>query len=230
MQTMNQSLASLYLQRLITLETAMAASSNGRAAGHDQPRRRRRAPARAWAAPGGMPPRPAARRRTGSRFGSRDSAAQHRRFGIRDSDREQALCRPLPIRDARAAGETVSGERVADTMDAAVAALRREQILVTRITPAKAKAEAAAKKAKARQDRQEGRRQEPRRLHPAVLGHDRRRACRSCSASTSSATRRRTRTSRPSSCRRATDVEVGRVARRRDEASTRRPSTRSSRT
>src|SRR4029079_4730517 len=38
-------------------------------------------------------------------------------------------------------GETVSGERMADTMDAAVAALRREQILVTRITPAKAKAE-----------------------------------------------------------------------------------------
>jgi type IV pilus assembly protein PilC len=35
-------------------------------------------------------------------------------------------------------GQTVSGERVADTMDAAVAALRREQILVTRITPAKA--------------------------------------------------------------------------------------------
>jgi type IV pilus assembly protein PilC len=43
-------------------------------------------------------------------------------------------------------GETVSGERVADTMDAAVAALRREQILVTRINPAKAKEEAAAKK------------------------------------------------------------------------------------
>jgi type IV pilus assembly protein PilC len=38
-------------------------------------------------------------------------------------------------------GETVSGERMADTMDAAVAALRREQILVTRITPAKARAE-----------------------------------------------------------------------------------------
>ena len=32
-------------------------------------------------------------------------------------------------------GEMVSGERVADTMEAAVAALRREQILVTRITP-----------------------------------------------------------------------------------------------
>ena len=38
-------------------------------------------------------------------------------------------------------GETVSGERMADTMDAAVAALRRDQILVTRITPAKARAE-----------------------------------------------------------------------------------------
>ncbi len=47
------------------------------------------------------------------------------------------------------AGQTVSGERAADTMDAAVAALRREQILVTRITPSKAKDEApAAKKAK----------------------------------------------------------------------------------
>ena len=39
------------------------------------------------------------------------------------------------------AGQTVNGERSADTMDAAVAALRREQINVTRITPA-AKAEA----------------------------------------------------------------------------------------
>jgi type IV pilus assembly protein PilC len=35
-------------------------------------------------------------------------------------------------------GQTVSGERVADTMDAAVAALRREQIMVTRIDPARA--------------------------------------------------------------------------------------------
>ncbi|PYR64073.1 MAG: pilus assembly protein PilC [Acidobacteria bacterium] len=41
-------------------------------------------------------------------------------------------------------GQTVSGERAADTMDAAVAALRRDQILVTRITPSKAKEEAAA--------------------------------------------------------------------------------------
>src|SRR6187200_2425938 len=42
-------------------------------------------------------------------------------------------------------GQTVSGERIADTMDAAVAALRREQIQVTRITPAaKAEKKAAA--------------------------------------------------------------------------------------
>jgi type IV pilus assembly protein PilC len=46
------------------------------------------------------------------------------------------------------AGQNVTGERAADTMDAAVAALRREQIMVTRITPAKEKAEAAAKKEK----------------------------------------------------------------------------------
>ena len=43
------------------------------------------------------------------------------------------------------AGQTVSGERAADSMDAASAALRREQIQVTRITPAKAGKEAAAK-------------------------------------------------------------------------------------
>ncbi len=46
-------------------------------------------------------------------------------------------------------GQTVNGERVADTMEAAVAALRREQITVTRINPAKAKEAAAAKKEKA---------------------------------------------------------------------------------
>ncbi len=48
------------------------------------------------------------------------------------------------------AGQTVSGERTADTMDAATAALRREQIQVTKITAAKAPAkDAAAKKEKA---------------------------------------------------------------------------------
>ena len=45
------------------------------------------------------------------------------------------------------AGQSVSGERAADTMDAAVAALRHDQIMVTQITPAKAaRAEPAAKK------------------------------------------------------------------------------------
>lgn len=49
-------------------------------------------------------------------------------------------------------GENVSGERIGDTMDAVVAALRREQILVTRIQPAQAKAGAvaAARKLKAK--------------------------------------------------------------------------------
>jgi len=42
-------------------------------------------------------------------------------------------------------GEAVTGERAGDTMDAVVAALRREQILVTRIQPAKARDEGAAK-------------------------------------------------------------------------------------
>jgi type IV pilus assembly protein PilC len=42
-------------------------------------------------------------------------------------------------------GEAVTGERVADTMDAAVAALRREQIMVTRIDQAKEAAKAAAR-------------------------------------------------------------------------------------
>src|SRR5882672_71419 len=46
------------------------------------------------------------------------------------------------------AGQTVSGERVADTLDAASAALRREQINVTRITPVAAKAEAKTKEKK----------------------------------------------------------------------------------
>src|SRR4051812_15707001 len=46
-------------------------------------------------------------------------------------------------------GQTVTGERIADTIDAAIAGLRREQIQVTRIDPAKAaKADAKPKKAK----------------------------------------------------------------------------------
>ena len=48
-------------------------------------------------------------------------------------------------------GQTVKGEHVADTMDAAVAALKREQILVTNISAAKGKdkAEGGGKKGKA---------------------------------------------------------------------------------
>jgi type IV pilus assembly protein PilC len=46
------------------------------------------------------------------------------------------------------AGQNVSGEHTADSMDAAVAALRREQIMVTRIDAAKAKKAAAAAAAK----------------------------------------------------------------------------------
>jgi type IV pilus assembly protein PilC len=40
------------------------------------------------------------------------------------------------------AGQAVTGERIAETMEAAIAALRREQIMVTRIDPTKTKAEA----------------------------------------------------------------------------------------
>jgi type IV pilus assembly protein PilC len=45
------------------------------------------------------------------------------------------------------AGETITGERVADTMDAVVALLRREQVLVTKVSPVKEKA-AETKKGK----------------------------------------------------------------------------------
>jgi type IV pilus assembly protein PilC len=46
------------------------------------------------------------------------------------------------------AGQNVNGERAADTMDAAVVALRRDQILVTRIAPSREKVEKAARKGK----------------------------------------------------------------------------------
>src|SRR6187401_2319551 len=42
------------------------------------------------------------------------------------------------------AGQNVTGERVADSMEAAVAALRRDQVMVTKINPVKQKAAAAA--------------------------------------------------------------------------------------
>ena len=46
------------------------------------------------------------------------------------------------------AGQTITGEHIADTMDAAVAALRRQQIQITKIDAVKAKAEAKPKPAK----------------------------------------------------------------------------------
>jgi len=48
------------------------------------------------------------------------------------------------------AGQNVVGERVAESMDAAVSALRREQILVTQINPVKEKAAKDAKKPRAK--------------------------------------------------------------------------------
>ena len=45
-------------------------------------------------------------------------------------------------------GQIVTGEHVADTMDAAVAALRRDQIMITKIDPAASKADAKPKAAK----------------------------------------------------------------------------------
>jgi type IV pilus assembly protein PilC len=48
------------------------------------------------------------------------------------------------------AGQNVTGERVAESMDAAVAALRRDQILVTQINPVAAKASKPARAPRAR--------------------------------------------------------------------------------
>jgi type IV pilus assembly protein PilC len=47
-------------------------------------------------------------------------------------------------------GQTVAGERVAESVDAAIAALRRDQILVTQINPVKEKAAKEAKKPRAK--------------------------------------------------------------------------------
>lgn len=45
-------------------------------------------------------------------------------------------------------GEVVKGEKIADTMEGAVAALRRDQVLVTRITPTKSRGETRLKTGK----------------------------------------------------------------------------------
>src|SRR5258705_1211263 len=45
-------------------------------------------------------------------------------------------------------GETVTGERAGDTMDAVVASLRREQVLVTQINPVKEAAKTKTRRAR----------------------------------------------------------------------------------
>ena len=50
------------------------------------------------------------------------------------------------------AGQSVAGERIADTMEAAISALRREQIQVTQITPVKEKAKTAKAKGASAKD------------------------------------------------------------------------------
>ena len=70
-------------------------------------------------------------------------------------------------------GQPVSGERVADSADALVAQLRREQIRVVKVDQVKSRdAAAAPKPAKAKGH--ERPHEEPGDLHPAVLGDDRR--------------------------------------------------------
>ena len=139
MQTANQSLASLYMKRLITLETAMTALvEQGRAAGHDQSRRRRRRRRRDWAARRGRPAAGVARQLEASEVGVRSR-----------SEREGSIMPNFAYTGRTRAGQTVSGERAADSMDAAIAALRREQIQVTRITPAKAEGRGEEKAEKA---------------------------------------------------------------------------------
>ena len=49
-----------------------------------------------------------------------------------------------PFSPRTRAGEVVSGERLADSVDAAVAMLRREQILVTKINASKGSGGSAA--------------------------------------------------------------------------------------
>jgi type IV pilus assembly protein PilC len=56
----------------------------------------------------------------------------------------------FPYSGRTRAGQNVTGERMAETMDAAVAALRRDQILVTQINPVKEKPAAAPKAQKAK--------------------------------------------------------------------------------
>ena len=200
-QTFNQSLASLYLSRQITLEAAMTASSlKDELNDMIQARRRRRA---------GRRPGSASRHAGHVQAVGGDGAevkncrARARARDVFPSPQPSTLTAKEPnsmptfaYSGRTRGGENVNGERAADTMDAAVAALRREQILVTRITPAKEKAEATGEEGQARQ---EGLPEEPRGLRAAVLRHDRRRAAAGAVPRDSGHRRKKTRTSpRPS--------------------------------
>jgi hypothetical protein len=115
MQTMNQSLATLYQKRLIHSRRRWRLVAEGRAGTDDQPRRGRR--------PG------AGMSRAGATFRERDEI---------DTKLGADLYADICLFGTDRGGTDGHGERVADTMDAAVAALRREQIMVTRIDPTKA--------------------------------------------------------------------------------------------
>ncbi len=136
MQTMNQSLATLYMKKLITLDSAMTASSNREEL---QEMINRGVGVVAGAGLG----RPGAPRPVGAGSGSRlrvrvQVAGSWRLPALTaSSDRLMAT---FAYSGRTRAGQTVTGERIADTMDAAVAALRREQMLVTQINPVKEKA------------------------------------------------------------------------------------------
>ena len=130
MQTMNQSLATLYQKKLITLETAMTASSN-RDELQDMINRGVGVVAGAGL---GRPGAAAAGGAVAGRIGQQSRVRRRMLARTMMQERNGDFCihrtDTQPVR-------TVTGERIADTMDAAVAALRREQILVTQINPVK---------------------------------------------------------------------------------------------
>ena len=123
------------MTKLITLETAMSASSNRDELQEMINRGVGVVAGAGLGAPGGPPaagrPMRPVDRRVDARRARLSTEIDYGDFCIQRTDPRRR--------------ERVSGERIGDTMDAVVAALRREQILVTRISPAKAKAGAAPK-------------------------------------------------------------------------------------
>ena len=125
MQTFNQSLATAYFQKQITLEVALARSSNpGRIAGNDQPRR--------------QPAEPQTSGRDGQRRRARQSARtlvrytgeqqRHRDGTERISSEEKSPCQFSHFQARTHPGEKVSGERAAANKEVLATQLRRERI------------------------------------------------------------------------------------------------------